>query len=78
MTKVAVRDNQLVVPTCPDCMCRLEKIVDHRDGLRYRHFGENLYTGRDARGCKCRLIGYDYLISNSQAVPISTAQRARY
>lgn len=48
MTKIAVRDGQLVVPTCPDCGCRLRKIKD----TIYEHWYES-FTKKDARGHSC-------------------------
>jgi len=53
MTKVAVRDGQKVVPTCPKCECRLEKQANGD----YTHFMKWAnWIAKDARGCSCTLL----------------------
>lgn len=63
MTRVAVREGRLVVPTCPSCGCRLEKKDTH-----YAHFMKWAgWVKKDARGCRCALLELKFTIQNGIA-----------
>lgn len=60
-----VRDGQLVVPSCPDCGCRLEKFHSTLlKGQAYRHFDG--YPNRDARGCNCKYLETLFTVENNK------------
>lgn len=46
-----VRDGKRVVPTCPECGCRLAQF----ESMWYHYYDEVKHFFRDARGCICNL-----------------------
>lgn len=60
-----VRDGKRVVPTCPECGCRLGSFED-----TWYHFSARgeLLPDKDARGCRCPLLlnGFDVIDPNGK------------
>lgn len=67
MTKIAVRDGQLVIPACPNCLCRLNK----KNNDLYEHFRKwAWWIDKDARGCRCSLVGETFAVMNGIPVVV--------
>ena len=54
---MAVRNGQRVVPTCPECGCRLE-IFENGMFVTLRHFWGS--PEKDARGCICKGLDLEW------------------